>query len=308
MSLLLEIQEKVHDTNAAIARMERAVATHGESPSLLASIRSLEKRRKFLEAEFLELADRYGQDVCTYRLFANGEQPSITALSKALGDFQLLFSVVYDSLKTGPKDRARIGADVANATNFGFAYTFPGSIGVVLTLPNARLLPTFKTDLDRTVETVFEISQAKAPAEICVFAKQLGPASVRAAYRWAKDHAMNHLGAEIEWRRNQAVTDRLLIQHREIEQLSSTIEQTSEESTEEIVVGGVLVGADTLRHTFHFVTDVSIKGRFSDAISETQKAELPAPYRATIRKTTKIVYSTDEEDVAYFLLKLERPS
>lgn len=58
MSRLLDIQQRIQDTNALIKQTERTVSGSSGSPSVLANLRSLEKRRQMLEQDFFEIADR----------------------------------------------------------------------------------------------------------------------------------------------------------------------------------------------------------------------------------------------------------
>lgn len=307
MSELAELQAKLQDTHAAIVRIERMLTDNPDLPSLLANMRSLQKRHKNLEADFLAAAYELGVDVCTYRLFPDDQKPTLTGLVSALGDFQSLFSVVYDAIRTGPKKRARISEDIVKESSFGFAYSFPGSIGVVLTLPNEiLLLEEIDTALDGTMKSIFGMAKAENPSEILTFAQKLGPAPVRALYRWANDHVKAGLGADIEWRRKETVRAALLIQRPELERLTQAIDVTSDNEYSEFDFTGDLVGADVDNLTFHMKNgETEIKGRFSDAISADHVVTLPKPYRARIRKTTKIYYSTEREEESFFLLGLE---
>jgi hypothetical protein len=56
MNRLLDIQQKLQETTAALARMQRSVVQYPDKPSLLASLRSFEKRRASLEQDFLAIA------------------------------------------------------------------------------------------------------------------------------------------------------------------------------------------------------------------------------------------------------------
>jgi hypothetical protein len=92
----------------------------------------------------------------------------------------------------------------------------------------------------------------------------------------------------------------------ELRTLQETIARTSEDMSEPLTAAGMLVGADSMRRTFHFVTDADrdIRGTFTDAISNKKTAELPKRYTASLVKTTKLQFSTEEENVSYFLVSL----
>src|SRR4051794_6029534 len=174
MSKLLETIERIQDTQAAIKRLEEAAAKHPDVPSVAASLRSLQKRQRVLETTFSSLADEQWLDVCSYKILPEKEEGSLKlpSLTSALGDFQTLFTLVYDAIKHGAKQHGRATAEAAAATTFSFGYSFTGSVGFVLTLPNERLL-TDETDLDRAMSTVFEMAKAENSEQIASFAKEL---------------------------------------------------------------------------------------------------------------------------------------
>lgn len=306
MSRLLEIQERLQDTDAAIATMEKAIAEDPHSPSLQLMAASLQKQQRRIEAEFLAVAAEIGIDVCAYRLFGEQMRPTLRGLTSVLGDFQSLFSIAYDALRSGPKRRAKFSQEVTTATSFGFGYTFAGSLGVVLTLPNER--PLFgETQLDESMQAVFSMAKAQNPDEVVSFARRFGVASVRAAFQWARDHVQFGLGADIEWRRDQDVRAKLFIQQPELARLQEAIAATSEETTEAIVQAGELIGVDVKQKTFHlrFPDGDEIRGSFVDAVSHTQSVTIPRFYKATLTKITRIQYSTEDEKTDYFLQRLE---
>jgi hypothetical protein len=307
MSELAELQAKIQDTHTAIARIERMMVDSPDLPSLLANMRSLQNRYESLKAEFLSTAQALGVDVCTYLLFPDSQKPTVMGFANALGDFQSMFSIIYDAIRNGPKARARLGEAVVKESSFGFAYAFSGSLGVVMTLPDEFLLvQEIDTAFDKVMKSIFGMAKAEKPEQILDFAHKLGPASVRALYRWAEDHAKAGLGAEIEWRRTEQVRSTVLVQRPEFDQLTHTISMTSDAVDDEFEIVGELVGADVTTHTFHIkAPEAEIRGRFADAIGPEHAVTLPKPYRAKIRKTTKIYYSTEREDESFFLLALE---
>ncbi len=239
---ILDLQEKLQDTTAAIAQLEHAVIENPDTPSLAANLRSLHKRREVLEALFLEMANQLEQDVCRYRLFVAGTRPTISGLAQAWNTFQGAFSVIYDAIKNGPKLRGRVSGTAAEETALGFSYSFTGSVGIVMTMPNERLL-LGETFLDQAIRTMFDLAGAHEHKQIREFAKTLGPAPVRAMYYWANSHVQHGMGAEIEWRREKELRARLLIQEPELARLTSVILQTSDETSEKLTYTGCCVAA-----------------------------------------------------------------
>ncbi len=307
MTRLLDTVNKLQKTNAVIRNLQDAVAKHPDTPSLVVNLRSLERRRRDLEMLFGRLTHEDLEDVCSYRIFSDREDGRIpiSSLASALVDFQALFSTVYDAIKNGARHRIRHRPEIAAATTFEYGYSFAGSAGFVFTLPNERLL-LGGTDLDRAIDTIFEMAQAKESDQILRFTKRLGAAPVRLLYNWATGHVEAGLSADIDWRRDQHVRFNLLIQTPELEVLQRAISQTSEETREVFTVEGQLVGADVEGHRFHMkLSDgPDIRGQMSDYISAERTVELPRQYVAQIEKTTVVRYSTNQEKVTYHLLSL----
>lgn len=305
MTALLEIQEKLLDTSATLSRLEHLLVSHPHSEPLLGNLETMRKRHRILEDAFLAEADKVEVDVCTYRIIPEQGRANISALGKILDGFQLAFSLTYGALKEGPKKRAVLNQESRENTALGFSYSFSGSIGFVMTLPNERLL-VGETRVDEAMRLVLQMAKSTTSQEILDFAKKLGAPPIRALYKWADEHASNQFGAEIEWRRTEQIRSNLFIQQPQLEQLREVIEKTSDETEEEINAVGNLIGADVKRRTFHLeMAGGEIRGTFADAISTEQTVELPKQYAVKICKRTRIIYSTGEEKVSHFLLSLQ---
>lgn len=206
---------------------------------MMANIRSLERLRSDLERELAEIASTEETDVYSYRLLPEtARRVSLNDVARAWRRFQGAFSGIYDALKNGPKQRARLGKDEAEASSLGFAYTFTGSIGVVLTLPNERLL-VGDTFLSMATSEMFKLAKATDSVEVRQFAKKLGPAPINLMYRWAETHVDAGIGASIEWLQGGAVRDRVSVQFKEMRHLQLTIGSMSESAEETESVTGI---------------------------------------------------------------------
>ena len=138
-------------------------------------------------------------------------------------------------------------------------------------------------------------------------ADQLGPAPIRALYRWADAHTKAHFSAEIEWMGVHEKHPQILIQQPEFQRLKVAISATSGEHSQVIALRGSLTAANATKRTFQFRTERGevIRGKSGDVISSVRTVELPKRYKAVVRKTTKIQYSTDREEVLYALISLD---
>ena len=307
MNVLIDLQDKLRTNTEAIGRLESALATTPASVILHANLRSLKKLHSSLEEQFEAARKQIGIDVCRYRILE--DRPTARGLANALNGFQDTFSVAFEALKSGPMMRRVIPKDTLAATELRVAYTYPGSFGVVLTVPRERLLfDDWATQADQAIDVVFGIAKAKSSREVASVARQLGPAPIAALYDWAKDNAQSRVGADVEWSpdTSKQTARNLFLQYPEFEEISHSIEETSDETITVQDYPGSLVGADTKTRRFHFVTDrlETIRGKFFDAISSGQQATLPERYVATMRVHRRTNFAKGEEEAAYELLKL----
>ena len=224
------------DTAAMLAAAEHAATEVPGSLSLLSAIRSLEKRQHDLAHSFEEETNRLGIDTCSYRFFGGESQPPIVALSHVLELFQVLLTAVHGTVKDGqPGSRGRSEAEILEETTLHFGYTFPGSVGFMLTLPRPRPLAGEAT-LDESIDMLFALARATSPSEIAAFARQLGPDPIRAAHLWASAHVEAGFGAAIDWRRKTNEVH-LVLQQREMERLEWAIAESQAIEDQAVVSG-----------------------------------------------------------------------
>jgi len=307
--MLLRVIEKIQETQQALARLESFAAEKPDLKGHDLNIRSLYDRSEELERQFSLLAAEQYLDVCNYRLISEpGAKFSVSSLSKTLGDFQNLFTLLYDSIKNGPKHKAQSSAETAQESSFEFGYTYAGSLGFVFMMPNERLL-IGESNLDLAMTTMFEIAKSKDSESISAFARKLGPAPIRLIYKWANDSLLSGFNVDIRWKRGEQERASSLMQISEFENLTKAIALTSDEEEEHITLFGKLVGGDIVTRTFHmqFESGDDIKGGMEESYKpETDHLNLGELYTARIMKRTKIHYSTEQEDISYSLISLDK--
>jgi hypothetical protein len=303
MSMLLDLQKELQETAEAVARAERALMRFPDMPSVQATLQAMVQRQVRLREEFEILAQQSGFDVCHYKIETTQSRPPINYITSVLERFQDLFTTVYDAIVTQPKQIARASAEVIAATTFGFGFTFPGSIGVALTLDdNQRLLgdPAF----DEAMAAVFQMMETRTPDGVLDLSRKYGVATIRMTQQWAKANASARFGADIQWQRKDSGRRRLRIQEPEINQLERTISQTTERTIE--LLTGELIVVDVEQKMFQMrVGTRIIRGTYGDAISIINPAALPRQYRAELEVSSRILSGEREEEKTYFLVNLE---
>jgi len=310
MNELLDTRKKIENTNEALSRLSRMLRDRPDAPGLLANMQVLERTSRELEQEFSSAAKSMGLEVCTYRLFNDEKnQRSIFSLGMALVNFQSMFSVVYDAIKYGqPKMTAHLHEGIWQETQFDFAYSYPGSIGVAMTLSSE--VDLYGSPFDKAIQTLFGMAKTQTSEAMKEYSRNVGVAPVKAMYAWADALSRAELGVDIKWIGYRTPELRLILQRPELISLRDTISSMSEEQHTEFSAEGTLIAAHILRKTFGFQYSEGdevrvINGKFIDAINQAHAATVPAYYMAHFRKTTRTAYSTEEDKIEYLLLRLE---
>jgi hypothetical protein len=308
MSAVAEILDRIESTNERVLQLERAALHPGAPASLRVSIRAMEKLKASLERDFERLAMDEETEVCRYRLLPKqGERPSVTAIARAWTNYQSFFSSVYDSLKNG-RDKKRTRKKSIEQTQLAFAYTFSGSIGVALTLPTRKIEYYMTRDLEQTNETILEMVKAQTAEQLAQFVDRLGVPPVAKLGAWVDAHVSFGAGAGVDWQISNGSAPPLLVQIQEFTKLKEAMNKITEPTEVEELVTGLLLMADMDRRTFRMKLDSGerIDGRFSDAINQDQKAELPQRYVASVRTTRTIKPAIEKVVEARFLVRLVR--
>ncbi len=307
MSRLADLQKDLQGAAAAIAHAERTLAAHPDVPSVHATLRAIQSRRASLEEQFFAAADELGLDVCGYRIEMTGSTASISGLTAVLGTFQKIFTTVYDALERGTKKKAAKNSDKAIAdTTLGFAYSFPGSVGVMMTIANDRHL--FGAKLDEAMEKTFQLIRAQETEELQSLTDRIGLPALRLVHQWTEENVKAGFGADIVWRRDDVVKREVRVQLPELALKAATLKSMRAEET--VVVVGELLDVKVSDHTFSMqLSDKIIQGTFDKVISSQNPVQLPKTYQATLKILQKVVVDdTGQEQIDYFLVRLDPPS
>jgi hypothetical protein len=305
VTVLSDIIDKLRDTTAQISKLDSAVAKFPQHDALQINMLSLQRRLRRLEEEFSEAAQHQQVDVCDYRMLSetSGVYP-VAGVGSALTLFQEMVTTFFDSIKNGPKIRARISPEIAQRASMNLAYSYPGSLGFALAVESNRDL-FGDSDLGLAIESAFKVMGARSTDEISELSKTVGVASIRKTYAWAKAHARFGLSADIKWI-GGATPHVALLDSAGFERLSELIERTSEETVEQISLAGVLVGIDVKQGTFHFEPQEGdeIKGRLAETFSFHPSIPIPSRVIVNLHRHYRVYFSTEQEVVDWQLVSL----
>lgn len=308
MSNLRAVLDRINDVEATITRAEMHAGGDSDLATLL-SLKSLEQRRDMLREELGDLTKEQHVEICDYRIIPETAQAyAVSAVSAALHDFQDLVTLVFDSLVSGkPKQRGRLSNEVVQKTQFEFGFAYSGSLGIVLTVPNDRLLGDEASTLDAAVNQVFQLLHLDSSANVQDIAHRYGVPAVRKLHDWTKTHSQNGMAAEIKWVRGKEVRSEVLAQPVEMARVYNLIRQKSERRIEKVTQEGNLLAWNVPKRSFTFqVPDHKpISGHWAtDFVGPSLSRKVPRKYRAHLNKEITIHYGEDREDIRWSLRRL----
>lgn len=301
MSVLVELGEQISNTQSLIARHEAAAAGCGaELPrSLLINIRSLEKLKRKLEAEYLAVAASKELEVYSYRLLNESDRVTLPGVAEAWTKFQEFFGAVYTALteSTNAKDRK---PSQSQSLELGYGYSFASSVGVVVTFP--REIGIYAAvPIEEASGKVFDLIEAK---NVSAIAKELGPAPIKALHEWIGVHVKYQYGIGLEWQSEGKLKRSTTVQYQSLARLQDTIGETTTRAT--IDLEGKLFSVNDKLKEFELEGDngKEYRGKFENAITMEHAASVPARCKARIIEITKIVLVGKEAETVYFLENL----
>lgn len=309
MGRLADLKIEIQKVSETIRMLESALVRRPDEEGLIVNLSTLRDVRNDLEIKFRGVADLEEVDICVYRVFRAHGRESARGFATSLAIFQKLYSVVYDALKNGPKQRASLSQAVTDLTDFGFAYSSAGSIAATLTLPNEHLL--FDSSLDGAIQMVFELAQMRELDAVAKLVGRLGAAPISVLYDWAESNLEFEMGTEVRWERLDKVRNRLFVDHVAMAKLAELLAAGGEPRTEERQVFGRLEGIDVGARTFKMIVAKDIvtgKLDLESPFNLDHTVEVPAMYHALLRTTSRDVYAKGETEVRHVILSLTRPT
>jgi hypothetical protein len=309
MSDIDSVLERLRRAYAAIAEVEAVAVKSPGDQYVLANLGALKRDAEDLEQQWEEECRHAQKEVCRYRIIPeHARNYSLAAVSKSLLDFQELFSQIYGALKTGARKRARVSADVAAQTKFNFAFTYPGSLGVALTVDSEADL--FANKFDEAVKAISEIVSIDDQHDVRDLAKTLGGAVVTKVYDWSRVNFGAGYGIDITWKRTDGTIRGGVIDAPALGKVVDLIARTSDRKIRKITVKGVLVGINIKTKRFRFVVPhgQDFTGILSEDFPATRRWSVNTNYQAEIMIEEITKYSTMETQKTYRLERLKGPN
>lgn len=305
MSDIVSYVDKARRANNQVAVISEALMKAPDDRGLRVSLASAQKLAARAEADAMDAAQEKHIDVVRYRLVERTRQDfRVNDVTRSLGAFQDLLSHTFHALKSGPKTRAGVTAEVRETTALNFGWTFPGSLGVVLLAPSEYNL--FEGRFDATVAAMRDLVNSADEHEIKDAGKALGSAVVQKAFDWASANTKGDFDLDLQWRLSEGRMVGGLIEKTTFERFVDAVAVTRDVDSKVIASRGVLVGINSQTKTFHFVVPdgESFRGRFDDTFPAQHEWAINHPYEAELLAQTVLEYATNEERTTYRLRQL----
>jgi hypothetical protein len=287
------------------AAMERALAASPEDKGLRITLLSARRMADRAEEELAEAAKQSDIDLCRYKVTrqTDGHYAAAT-FAESLVAYQDLFTALYDFVKNGMKTTASYAKEVKQASLLNLAYTYPGSLGVLLAIPNQRDLFD-KGELDQIIDSMSKVSELQTIEDVRAVAGSMGLNVVRNVFKWADQNWKSDFSVDIQWTRSDSVAKGGHVTRSQLFKITSLIQQTSDEKSDDVEVVGTLVGLHYLTDVFAITTATgnTYSGRLGAGFDKGEY-KIPSVYRAKLGAKTTVKYATETTTTTYRLLAL----
>jgi hypothetical protein len=306
MSALRSILDSLNDVEATISQITRDAGPE-MSFGVQLSLQSLEARREMLKEELVEISHNEFVDICDYKIVPGAaDSYAMSAVTGAWHDFQDMLSLIFGAVQTGvARTSTKLTADLVEKTRLNFGYAYQGSLGIVMTIRNDRLMLS-ESNLDQAVTAVFGAIRAKTPDEIRNVAHTFGVPVVRKLHHFSKLHSQFEMAAEIKWVKSKEISHSVLAQPAEFAEIVRIIEEKGDVTRDPVTVIGALLAWNTI--TKAFVLDVpdseQISGHWAEDFDGRSERKVPANYRAELTKLTVVRYAEETDKVTWLLHSL----
>ena len=302
------VAERAKKAHASVAKLEALLLREPKNRAVQINLKGMQKRAQQASEELEYLAAINRVEVCRYRVVPmTGRGYDLGSVSKVLLEYQNLFSQLYDSFRNGPKSKAVIGREARDKSALEFAYSYAGSLGVVLLTQSER--DFFSGNLDEPIEAIYQIIEIDDMDAVRDIAKVRGRAVVKRIYDWSNSLAEGGFAADIRWNRSDGKKLGEMVDRDRLEKIAGFIVEAADTKTDDLSVEGILVGANRDTGAFQISErgGETYKGHFDGEFIVPDEMTVGGLYKATIRVADEYFYASDTHKKTNFLVRLDGP-
>lgn len=295
--------ERVRKHFSAIEKLERLLALRPGDRKLQLEIISLRRLAQESEKVFELASSRSERDIVRYKIENESDQYFISSVADSCSAFQKTVTAICDAIKNGPKQRAQFADDIVNATALNFAYTFPGSVGLVLSIDNKRDL--FSGYMDTTLDAFRQISTIDNEDNARDASRKLGLAAISSFSEWVNVNVKWRNNINYIWKKSDGSEYGQFLSVSQLTNIHEILSRAEDVETSRQRICGKLVGLDTKDGRFHFEISgqAELKGGLSPSFLLIPRT-VNKFYDAIIRTDIIRNISTGKETTKHFLEEL----
>ena len=297
---------QVREHTAIVQRMEHALRTDPLNERLSLGLGSARRRAERSERLLEGYAQSSQIDLIRYRLVRSSDVYAAEAVADSVHSFQRSFTAGADFIESGPKQKAKFSRELEERARLNFAYTFPGSLGIVLSVENNRSNLFHEGEYDRIIDVFDQFLGVSDEHEAIDASRSLGSALITQLCRWVDVNAKWENSVEFILKRGDGINRGEFVAKNKFFDLHGIFGQATDEEPHSFEAEGILVGLDIEIGNFHFVVPggESYKGSLDEAFVK-EKTTVGARYVANINEKRKRAVATGNETVSYKLGSLK---
>src|SRR5205823_2928800 len=158
-----------------------------------------------------------------------------------------------------------VSGEVISETTFDFAYSYPGSLGVVLTLQDRPTL--FEGKFDEAISSLQQVMSIVDEDDVRDVANTLGDAVVKRVYDWSTVDYLAGYNVDVTWTGFTATHAGQIVDRGALARIIELIGRTSDIERQTVRVIGTLVAIDVVGKRFRLVVPEGedFRGSLSEA-------------------------------------------
>lgn len=302
------VAERAKKAFASVARLESELARNPEDRAILINLSAMRRLAEQARLELERLAVANHIEVCQYRLVPEYEaEYGLRHVSSSLYSYQVLFTQIYDAFRNGPKDRARFGQHTERESMLDFAYSYSGSLGVVLLAKSQR--DFFSGNLDKSIDALYQIMDINNVQSVREIAHDLGRAVVKRVHDWSDANVKGGFATDIRWKLSGGAQRGQMIDVRRLEGIAGFIGATADTSTTRVITRGILIAGNVQTRSFRIgeLDGAVYSGHIPRDVEMDAEMTLGRMYEAEIDIEQTYHYATEETKTIHLLKKLVGP-
>jgi hypothetical protein len=294
----------VREHTSIVQRMEFALRGTPDNERLALGLGSA-RRRAERSREVLEGYAAQSQiDLINYRLVKSSDLYAVEAVADSVRAFQKSFTSAADFLEHGPKAKAKYSNEIEQKTRLNFAYTYPGSLGIVFAVENQRDLFA-DGDFDPIIDVFTQFLGVSDEAGAIDASRHMGAALIGQLCGWVDVNAKWDTAVDLVVKRPGGFQRGEFVSKNRFIDLHNIFHSAVDSEPSTFEVSGTLVGLDIEPGSFHFVVPGGddYRGTLADGFVK-QRTTVPDRYVATIHEEVKRVVATGKETRTLKLISL----